>query len=78
MKYCNDCVPFGVCKLHVQRLSTLRGEQCSSQVLDVKNLDFSPALNGKHYGEAGFLSNDKTNNNPLKTSSEVKNKWELN
>lgn len=46
--------------------------------MDVINLDFSPALNGKHYGEAGFLSNDKTNNNPLKASSEVKNKWELN
>lgn len=79
MKYCNDCVPFGVCKLHVhERLSTLRGEQCSSQVLDVIHLDFSPALNGKHYGEAGFLSNVRTNNNPLKTSSEVKIKWELN
>lgn len=33
---------------------------------------------GKHYGEAGFLSNDKANNNPLKNSREVKTKRELN
>ena len=60
MKYSIDCVPFGVCKLHVQRLSALKGGQCMSQKksfngVDNIRLDFSPALKGKHYGEAGFL-----------------------
>ena len=58
--------------------SVLVNRTCPLHALEVIHLDFSPAFTGKYYGEAGFLSNDNANKNPLKRSREERIKRELN